>query len=133
MTCKSRIVIVVPIGACLLLGPVIASAADVSQETVESGRHLASMICSACHVVGRDTQQTTIRQPPAPSFASIVKRPGFSPQKVKGLLLSTKESLGPHGGMPNLLLVEYQVDAITAYLAALRNPAYDAKMPAPRR
>jgi hypothetical protein len=57
---------------------------------------------------------------PAPSFAEIATRPGFSPDSIRELLTSGHRYLGPNQAMPNPRLASYQVEEIIAVFETLR-------------
>ncbi|KAF2992620.1 hypothetical protein OGR47_06180 [Methylocystis sp. MJC1] len=85
-------------------------------ESVSSGRSLAQDICAYCHDIGRDRPFTPIMQPPAPSFETLARRRKLDEANLRRFLAA------PHGGvlgktkMPNPELLDYQIDALLAYL-----------------
>lgn len=58
--------------------------------------------------------------PSAPSFLQIIKRPRFSTGELRQFLASSHRRPGPDQAMPNPRLTEYKIEAIVAYLEALR-------------
>ena len=81
---------------------------------VDKGHELAVQICSACHVAASDQGQAPMLKPPAPAFSVIANRTGTSATSIEAFLRV------PHGNMPNPMLAEYQVTALTAYITSLR-------------
>ncbi len=50
-------------------------AADDAAAEVRKGHHLATLLCTSCHVVASDQLYPPTADPPAPSFAAIAQRP----------------------------------------------------------
>lgn len=102
--------LLIPLALC------IASETSAQEENVSKGRALAQEICAQCHDIGRDRPYTPIMQPPAPSFDALARRHKLDEANLRRFLAA------PHGGvlaktkMPNPELLDYQIDAITAYL-----------------
>lgn len=98
----------------------VASEASAQEQDVSKGRALAQEICAQCHDIGRDRPYTPIMQPPAPSFDALARRHKLDEANLRRFLAA------PHGGvlvktkMPNPELLDYQIDAITAYLRTRR-------------
>jgi hypothetical protein len=89
-------------------------------DQVAEGRGLAHAICGNCHVVAEGANERPAMRIPAPSFAEIATRPGFSPDSIRDLLTSGHRYLGPNQGMPNPRLASYQVEEIIAVFETLR-------------
>ncbi|MGL9620962.1 cytochrome c [Bradyrhizobium sp. U531] len=97
---------------CLLLavtsslGTSAALAADANH-----GADLAKRWCASCHVVAAGQTQANAD---VPSFASVARRPDFSPERLAFFLLD------PHPKMPNFPLSRIEAGDIAAYIASLR-------------
>jgi cytochrome c1 len=100
----------------------IAGGAAYAQEAdeVEQGHHLATLICSPCHIAASDQPFEPILRPPAPSFESIAQRNLTTKESVQKFLDTTHKDIGNPKGMPNPQLLDYQVKQVAAYLVSLR-------------
>lgn len=88
------------------LGASPALAADANH-----GADLAQRWCASCHVVtGSQTQASA----DVPSFASVARKPDFSPERLAFFLLD------PHPKMPNFPLSRIEAADIAAYIGSLR-------------
>lgn len=102
----------------LLIPLVLCAASETSAEEqeVSNGRALAQEICAYCHDIGRDRPFTPIIQQAAPSFETLARRHKLDEANLRRFLAA------PHGGvlgktkMPNPELLDYQIDALLAYL-----------------
>lgn len=83
-----------------------ASAADA-----DHGADLAKRWCASCHVVANGQAQASAD---VPSFASVARRPDFSPERLAFFLLD------PHPKMPNFPLSRAEAGDIAAYIGSLR-------------
>nr|WP_249806648.1 cytochrome c [Bradyrhizobium sp. 1] len=83
-----------------------ALAADASH-----GADLAKRWCASCHVVASGQAQASAD---VPSFASVARRPDFSPERLAFFLLD------PHPKMPNFPLSRTEAGDIAAYIGSLR-------------
>jgi len=83
-----------------------ALAADASH-----GADLAKRWCASCHVVANSQ---TAASADVPSFASVARRPDFSPERLAFFLLD------PHPKMPNFPLSRTEAADIAAYIGSLR-------------
>ena len=100
--------------ACLALP---AGAAD----SVASGRHIAGLVCSPCHVVAKDQEFAPLLNTPTPSFEDIANRPGTSAESLRGFLSGTHwDDKAIPMSMPNPMLAEYQRAAVISYILSLR-------------
>jgi mono/diheme cytochrome c family protein len=110
------------IGALVLLASLASGArAEVtSGGRVAAGLKFAQLVCGACHVVTQDSDETPIRRPPAPSFATLAQRPSLTEQSIREFLGSNHRNMGPTEAMPNPRLADYQIDEIVAYIMALK-------------
>lgn len=84
--------------------PALAADAD-------HGGDLARRWCASCHVV---TSNQTQASADVPSFASVARRPDFSPERLAYFLLD------PHPKMPNFPLSRGEAADIAAYIGSLR-------------
>ena len=75
------------------------------------GADLAKRWCASCHVV---TSSQTQASADVPSFASIARKPDFSPERLAFFLLD------PHPKMPNFPLSRTEATDIAAYIGSLR-------------
>jgi mono/diheme cytochrome c family protein len=103
-----------------LAGQALAAAPAESADAVQAGKDLALGLCSPCHVV---SPQTSDRRPSGsgtPSFLDIAQGPKAAPQALRGFLRSTSSSVAHPAAMPHLDLTDTQIEAISAYLASLR-------------
>lgn len=92
-----------------------APAQPTTASDVMAGRDLAMLICAACHVVSPDQQRPPTLNPAAPDFHDIANRPATTEQSLHDFMLK------PHGNMPDMTLVEYQVTALVDYMMSLRD------------
>ena len=101
---------------CLCRRPRLAEEAD----DVAQGHHLATLICSACHLAALDQPFEPILRPPAPSFDSIAQRASTTTESIQKFLATTHKDVGNPQGMPNPQLLDEQARQLTAYLLSLR-------------
>lgn len=97
---------------CLLLA--VASSFGMSSALAADADHgadLAKRWCASCHVVanGQGTASADV-----PSFASVARKPDFSPERLAFFLLD------PHPKMPNFPLSRTEAGDIAAYIGSLR-------------
>jgi hypothetical protein len=92
----------------------------VFSDDMNTGHHLASMLCDECHIAARDQSYPPTRDPPAPSFESIAQRKDVSPESLEHFLKTTHRGLDNPEGMENPGLADFQVKAIVAYILSLR-------------
>jgi mono/diheme cytochrome c family protein len=78
------------------------------------------MLCTDCHLVAPDQPYAPTLAPPAPSFVSIAQRPSTTVDSLRNFLIKTHQGLDNPKGMPNPMLADFQIAAITAYLLSLR-------------
>ncbi|MGL3108038.1 c-type cytochrome [Bradyrhizobium sp. BR 1432] len=103
--CLRRIFLLLA-GAIAGFGMSPALAADA-----EHGADLAKRWCASCHVVASGQTQASAD---VPSFASVARRPDFSPERLAFFLLD------PHPKMPNFPLSRTEAGDIAAYIGSLR-------------
>lgn len=75
------------------------------------GAELAKRWCATCHLVDSNQRQANADVPP---FATIARKPDFSPEKLAFFLLD------PHPKMPNFPLSRAEAADLAAYIASLR-------------
>jgi cytochrome c2 len=106
--------------AVFLMGVCSAWGQKGTADDVRKGRHLATMLCTTCHVVAPDQSYEPTLSPPGPSFESIAQRKDISAELLQKFLTTTHQGLDNPGGMPNPNLADFQVEEIVAYLLSLR-------------
>ena len=84
----------------------VAMAADAN-----NGAQIAKRWCATCHLVDSDQKQASADVPP---FATIARKPDFTPEKVAFFLLD------PHPKMPKFPLSRSEAADIAAYIGSLR-------------
>jgi len=77
----------------------------------DHGADLAKRWCASCHVVAGNQVQASAD---VPSFASVARKPDFSPERLAFFLLD------PHPKMPNFPLSRAEAGDIAAYIGSLR-------------
>ena len=87
------------------------SALRVDAADADHGVDLAKRWCASCHVVADGQTQASVD---VPSFASVARRPNFSPERLAFFLLD------PHPKMPNFPLSRLEAADIAAYIDSLR-------------
>lgn len=76
----------------------------------EAGLRLAREACADCHLVeGAGKPRSD-----APAFAAVAAMPSTTSVAIKVFLKT------PHANMPNIMLSEAEIDAVTAYILSLR-------------
>lgn len=101
------IAILVAAAALTLMTMPAASAAGDAR----TGKHLAQVWCSSCHLVSSEQKQANAAVPP---FAEIAKKANFNAAKLAFFLLD------PHPVMPNMSLSRREAQDIAAYIESLR-------------
>lgn len=101
-----------PVRQIWLLLATVASlgASPVLAADAGHGADLARRWCASCHVV---TSSQTQASADVPSFASVARRPDFSPERLAFFLLD------PHPKMPNFPLSRVEAADIAAYIGSL--------------
>lgn len=101
------------VGQIWLLLATIASlgASPALGADADHGANLAQRWCASCHVVTNGQTQASADVPP---FASIARRPDFSPERLAFFLLD------PHPKMPNFPLSRIEAADLAAYIGSLR-------------
>ena len=85
------------------------AAAAQDPQLVRQGRALAQSLCADCHTFGG--AQRSDRAPP--DFAAIGAMPSTTPLSLRVFLKS------PHANMPDLILENGQIDALSAFILDL--------------
>jgi mono/diheme cytochrome c family protein len=104
---------------CLLASGLAWGQDNKTAEDIRQGHRLASELCSICHVATPDQATLPIMHPPAPPFATIVRRKDFSAEWLTNFLNTTHRGLDEPTGMPNPDLADFQTKEIVAYLMSL--------------
>jgi len=91
-----------------------------AQEEVQKGHLLAATICAICHVAAPDQTYPPTIKPPAPSFVSIAQRKDTNADTLRVFMTKTHRGLDAPKGMPDPMLMDYQVEEIVAYILSLR-------------
>jgi mono/diheme cytochrome c family protein len=99
-----RIRLLLATAASLGISPVLAADAN-------HGADLARRWCASCHLVTNSQAQASVD---VPSFASVARKPDFSPERLAFFLLD------PHPKMPNFPLSRTEAADIAAYIGSLR-------------
>ncbi len=73
------------------------------------GEALAKRWCASCHIVANDQKRGADN---VPTFATIGKTPGFSPEKIAMFLMD------PHPKMPDMQLTRDEAKDLGAYIAS---------------
>ena len=90
-------------------------------DDVQKGHALAIKLCGICHVAAPDQPYKPRMKPPVPSFASIIRKKTFDAESLASFLTTTHRGLDNPKGMPNLDLMDFQVNQIVAYFLSLQN------------
>lgn len=112
--------------ACLLAGNVQAadqfSCAEAGAGEIARGRHLAQLLCGACHLVAQDQEFPPYLKQSTPSFFEIAAQPQTNARSLRRFLTTTHwdEKTIPMR-MPNPLLTAEQTRALTHYILCLRS------------
>lgn len=115
-----RLVEIVLAGVLFLISPAWAQTDQTSNsDDVAKGHFLAITICAICHVAAPDQPYEPVMNPPAPSFASIVRRKKYDAETLSHFLNATHRGLDNPNGMPRSDLMDYQVKQIVAYFLSL--------------
>ena len=91
------------------LGGLCAAQAAQDQTLARQGKLLAQSMCADCHTFGGETRNDR----PAPDFAAVGAMPSATQLSLRVFLKST------HATMPNLILDDGQIDALSAYILDL--------------
>ena len=108
------------IAAVLAMVAIREAQAEDTAALVKRGHSLAAEICGNCHVAAPDQPYAPIMQPPAPPFALLAQRPDLTADRLKTFLATTHRDVQSPQGMPNPMLMDFQIDEVTAYILSLR-------------
>lgn len=78
-----------------------------------NGQQIAQQVCSECHAVDGDEAKHS-PNPKAPRFLDVAAMPSTTQLSLKVFLRTS------HKDMPNLMLDEQEIDAVSNYILALR-------------
>jgi len=107
--------IVFALGASLLLGAGLASAAPVtSKPDPVHGKDLAQRLCSNCHLVSAGQQEQANAD--IPSFHEIANKEG----QTQGTIMA--HIVLPKHPMPTIPLTKSELADLAAYIMTLRDP-----------
>jgi cytochrome c553 len=86
-----------------------------------SGRELARIICSDCHVVASDQEFSPLLQTSAPPFEEIANRPKTNEKSLRRFIATTHwDGQTIPMTMPKLELTEQDIVMISKYIMSLR-------------
>jgi mono/diheme cytochrome c family protein len=88
---------------------------------VLSGKQLARIACSGCHVVAIDSESPPLLHDPAPRFDEIASRPGTTAKSLQQFITTTHwdgETIPIT--MPKQELTKQQAVALSRYIMSLR-------------
>lgn len=111
--------------ACLFAGGAQAAnqvgCAESDAAEIARGKHLAQLLCGACHVVAQDQEFPPYLKQSTPSFFEIAARPQTDARSLRRFLTTTHwdEKTIPMR-MPNPLLTEEETRALSHYILCLR-------------
>jgi mono/diheme cytochrome c family protein len=112
---------------CIALGTAVV--ADAQQTTpppaqtgelVRKGHDLAVHTCAICHIAAPDQPSAPLLEQPAPSFESIAQRKDTTADSLRIFMTTTHRGLDAPKGMPDPMLMDYQLDQIIPYILSLR-------------
>ena len=107
---SARFVIAAAAFLCGLLPAMAAQEAGL----VEAGARIARQSCVSCHSI--DGGSVKSRQTgDAPAFAAIAAMSSTTEVAIKVFLQT------PHANMPNIMLTQSEIDALSAYILDFRN------------
>jgi len=118
VVCKSIFPFVVAACSLTLVDASAATAQDA--DLVAAGKKFAIEVCANCHVVAPDQRVTPLLRRPAPSFRTIVNKPGVTAEGLRSFISTTHAELPDVRKMPNPSLVDYQLDEVIAYMMSLK-------------
>ncbi len=102
----------VPLLTAILLAGPPSHVAPQDIGDVTTGRHLAEIWCSICHVVVPTQQRGSSNG--APTFAAIARMKSTMPLSLRAFLQT------PHSRMPDLQLSRDEIDDVAAYILSLQ-------------
>jgi mono/diheme cytochrome c family protein len=111
------------LAACSAVIGAQAQQANGVSDDIQKGHHLATIVCSSCHIVGPEQSMEPVLRPPAPSFESIARRGTSTSETIRAFLITAHRNIGNAAGMPNPDLTDFQTREVVAYLLSLRNPS----------
>lgn len=115
--------------AWLAAGLLCAAAGSFAQQTGTKddvrahGEQLARRQCAACHIVASDQQTAPILKQRIPTFKEVAERPDTSAGSLHRFLSKTHWDMKSIPvRMPEPLLTDEQITAVSRYILSLRGP-----------
>jgi len=105
---------------CLLYPGLAWSQDATNADDIREGHRLASELCSICHLATPDQAFRPMSRPPAPPFATIIRRKDFTAEWLTNFLKTTHRGLDEPNGMANPDLADYQIKQVVAYMMSVR-------------
>jgi mono/diheme cytochrome c family protein len=105
-------VLVMSVAALLLVLAAVRQLLAQEIGDVPNGRHIATTICVACHMVGKGEFNSPAGG--APTFARIADTPGMTSIALSAALLTS------HRQMPNIILQPDERRDVIAYILSLK-------------
>ncbi len=97
---------------CLVMAAALIAAGGARAQDIASGKHIAQIWCSNCHVV--DSENPKAVSDAVPTFSSIAQMSSTNRASL-AVFLST-----PHGHMPDFVLSRKDIRDVSAYILGLR-------------
>lgn len=102
-----------PLSLKLACAAMLVSEFAVAQPALQTeGRAIAEKVCRQCHEIEPGSAASKSNAPPA--FASIAAMPSTTALSLKVFLRT------PHGEMPDIILSDTEINAVSDYILALR-------------
>lgn len=98
--------------AALLAAGLGPASAQVDASRIELGARIARESCASCHAIDAQPDKQTASA--APSFSALAAMPAMSELAIRVFLQT------PHASMPNIMLLQNEIDALAAYIVNLR-------------
>jgi len=97
---------------CLVVTAALIAAGGARAQDIASGKHIAQVWCSNCHLV--DSENPKVVSDAVPTFSSIAQTSSTT-AVLLAVFLST-----PHGRMPDFVLSRRNIRDVSAYILSLR-------------
>lgn len=102
--------------ALFFLAALVPASAIEQAGLLDEGRQIARESCAQCHVLdGADKPATPDKRLQGPAFAAIAAMPSTTSVAIKVFLKT------PHANMPDIILSEAEIDALTVYILSFRS------------
>jgi mono/diheme cytochrome c family protein len=115
--------------AWVAAGLLCSAAGSLAQQTgtrdavFAHGEQIARQQCAACHIVAPDQQSAPILKQQIPGFKEIAQRPATSADSLRKFLSKTHWDMKSIPvRMPEPLLTDEQITAVSRYILSLRGP-----------